>query len=289
MPSRAELARHPVAIAGAVLTTVTGVVFIALVIAVALGMLDNPYAGLVVFVALPAAFVFGLLLIPLGMWLQRRKLRLHPTAVSEWSVIDLRKPVVRRVTLAVIALSAVNVVIILVAGYGTLHWMESPSFCGQACHEPMHPQFTAWKNAPHSEVRCTQCHIGEGARAFLHYKFVGVRQLYHVVTGQIPRPIPGVADMRPALQVCGNCHRPGHDSGEQLRVIREFADDEANTETTTELQLHVGGPGRPTRAGRAIHWHADQVSASSSCRPTPIGRPYPMSRSPMPPARRANT
>jgi nitrate/TMAO reductase-like tetraheme cytochrome c subunit len=257
VPSRAELARHPVAIVGAVLTTVTAVVFIALVIAAALGLLDNPYAGLVVFVALPAAFVFGLLLIPLGMWLQKRRLRRHPTEVAEWSVIDLRKPVVRRVTLAIIALTAVNLVIILVAGYGTLHWMESPSFCGQACHEPMHPQFTAWQNAPHSEVRCTQCHIGEGARAFLHYKFVGVRQLYHVVTGEIPRPIPGVADMRPALQVCGNCHWPGHGSGEKLRVFSEFADDEANTETKTVMQLYVGGPGQPTSAGRAIHWHAD--------------------------------
>jgi len=255
--SRAALVRHPVAIAGAVIATVAAVVFIALAIAVAIGLLDNPYAGLVVFIAVPALFVAGLLLMPLGMWLQRRKLQRHPETDTEWSVIDFRKPRVRRITLAVIALTAVNLVILLLAGYGTLHWMESPSFCGQACHEPMHPQFTAWQANEHAGVHCTECHIGEGARAFIHYKFVGVRQLYHVVTRQIPRPIPGVADMRPALEICGNCHWPSRDLGDRARVIREYADDEPNSETTTVLHMYTGGPGRPTMAGRAIHWHAD--------------------------------
>ena len=62
MSSRAALARHPVAIAGAVIATVAAVVFIALAIAVVVGLLDNPYAGLVVFIVVPALFVLGLLL-----------------------------------------------------------------------------------------------------------------------------------------------------------------------------------------------------------------------------------
>ena len=135
--------------------------------------------------------------------------------------------------------------------------MESPSFCGQACHAPMHPQFTAWQDAPHSRVACAQCHIGEGGHAFVHYKLNGVRQLYHVVTGSYPRPIPGVADMRPAHEVCGACHWSGKGFGDVIRAKREYADDEANTETLTILQMHVGGPGLPASSGRAIHWHAD--------------------------------
>ena len=136
MPSRAALVRHPVAIAGAMLTTVSAVVFIALAIAVLAGMFANPYAGLVVFVALPAAFVIGLLLIPLGMWLQRRKLARNPQAATDWPVMDFRLPEVRRAALIVVALTAVNLVILLLAGYGSLHWMESPAFCGQVCHSP---------------------------------------------------------------------------------------------------------------------------------------------------------
>ena len=63
--------------------------------------------------------------------------------------------------------------------------------------------------------------------------------------------------MRPALETCGKCHWPGRDSGDVIRVKREYADDEANSETATILQMFVGGPGRPTSSGRAIHWHAD--------------------------------
>ena len=206
---------------------------------------------------MPALLVAGLLLIPFGMWLERRRLLRHPGAEREWFVIDFRSPTTRRRAVLFTALTAVNVVIVLVAGYGSLHSMESPSFCGQTCHTPMHPQFTAWQDAPHSQVTCVQCHIGEGGRAFVKYKMNGLRQLYHVVTGGYPRPIPGVADLRPAIEVCGNCHWPGKGFGDVVRVKREYADDETNTETATILQLFVGGPGAPTPAGRAIHWHAD--------------------------------
>ena len=152
MPSRV-LARHPVSLAGVVLTTASAVGFVALLIALLFGLFNNPYAALVVFVALPALFVLGLLLIPFGMWLEHRRLVRHPDAAREWFVIDFRSPTTRRRAVMLIALTAVNAVIVLVAGYGALHSMESPSFCGQACHEPMHPQFTAWQDAPHSRGR----------------------------------------------------------------------------------------------------------------------------------------
>jgi hypothetical protein len=177
--------------------------------------------------------------------------------VRDLPVIDFRNPLVRVRAIMIAALTVVNVLIILIAGTGAVQWMDSPSFCGQTCHLPMHPQYTAWQSAPHAEVTCTECHVGEGARALVRSKLAGARQLYHVVTNQIPKPIPGVADMRPALEICGNCHWPGRDLGEVVRVKREFGDDEGNTETATMMQMLVGGPGRPTSTGRAIHWHAD--------------------------------
>ncbi len=239
--------------AGVAITTASAVVFVALATAMGLGLLVNPYAGLVVFVALPAVFLMGLVLIPWGMARQRRLLAHRPEA-AEWPVVDFRQSRTRRVALAIGTLTAVNLTIVLVAGYGTLHWMESPEFCGQVCHEPMHPQYTAWQNAPHSKVTCVQCHIGEGSEAFVHYKLAGVRQLVHVVTNNYPRPIPGVADMRPALETCGNCHWPERGMDSVIRVSRTYADDEENTEMATAMTLHVGGPNTPT--GRGIHWHA---------------------------------
>ena len=257
MTTRWVLARHPVAIAGTVITTASAVVFIALVIAVLLGMLNNPYAGLVVFVAVPAIFVLGLLLIPLGMRLQRRKLERDPNAAMEdWPVLDFRRAHVRRTTLLVVALTAVNIVIILLAGYGSLHWMESPTFCGQVCHTPMQPQFEAWQGAAHAGVPCAGCHIGEGAAGFLRAKLSGVRQLVQVATSSYPRPIPPGAEMLPGAQaeLCINCHKPGRVVGDRIRVIREYADDEKSSETMTVLQMHVN---RSTDSQRAIHWHAD--------------------------------
>jgi nitrate/TMAO reductase-like tetraheme cytochrome c subunit len=256
--SRSPLLRHPVALAGIVLATAGAVVFAALLAAELWGLFDNPYAGLVVFVVVPAIFAGGLLLIPLGMWLEHRRLQRDPSGARDWFVVDFRKATTRRWTMAVLLLTAVNITVVLLAGYGSLHYMESPSFCGQACHTPMHPQFAAWQNAPHSQVTCVQCHVGEGTRAFVHYKTNGVRQLYHVATGGYARPISGVvSDFRPAQEVCGACHWAGKNFGDVIRIKREYAADEANTETATILQLHVGGPGVPTASGRAIHWHAD--------------------------------
>ena len=67
MSSRARLLRHPLAIAGVILTTVSAVVFAALLVAMLSGaFFNNPYAGLVVFIVVPALLVLGLLLIPRG-------------------------------------------------------------------------------------------------------------------------------------------------------------------------------------------------------------------------------
>ena len=47
------------------------------------GQIDNPYFGLLLFVAVPAVLVFGLLLIPLGVWRQHRR-----GGSVEWPHID---------------------------------------------------------------------------------------------------------------------------------------------------------------------------------------------------------
>jgi nitrate/TMAO reductase-like tetraheme cytochrome c subunit len=257
MLGRAPL-RHPVALAGVVITTVSAVAFLTMATADLLGMFTNPYAGLVIFIAVPALFVFGLLLMPLGIWLQRRALARDPSAPVDWPVIDLRRPRVRGTVIGIIAMTIVNATLVLLAAQGSLHYMESPEFCGQTCHTPMHPQYTSWQNTTHAEVACVQCHVGDGARALVHYKLAGVRQLVHVITGNYPRPIPASqAVLRPAKEVCSTCHSPTLGHGERARTIREYAEDETNTATASTLTLHVGGPGEKTASGSAIHWHAD--------------------------------
>ena len=250
------LARHPLAIAGAVLATVAGVAFVLLIIAALAGLFANPYAGLVVFVLVPALLVLGLLLIPVGVRLDRRRRERDPNRPDDWPVVDFRQARVRRMALVVTALTAVNVIIVLLAGYGSLHWMESPTFCGQTCHTPMQPQFSAWSGSVHASTTCVQCHIGAGPRAFVDAKLAGVRQLMHVATGTYPRPIAPGAQMPPGAQAqtCRGCHRPERGGSDRIRVSREYADDEENTETVTVLQMYVGAG---SVSGRSIHWHAN--------------------------------
>ena len=99
--TRREALSHPLAFTGVVITTVAAVLFITLLLAALAGMLTNPYAGLVVFVALPALFVMGLVLIPVGVRRQRQAVLRDPSAAADWPVVDLRVARVRQTTLLV--------------------------------------------------------------------------------------------------------------------------------------------------------------------------------------------
>jgi hypothetical protein len=61
--------------------------------------------------------------------------------------------------------------------------------------------------------------------------------------------------MRPARDTCENCHWPEKFHGDEVRVFREYAEDEQNTETATTLTLFVGGGSARLGIGTGIHWH----------------------------------
>src|SRR5262245_14123679 len=126
-------ARNPVSLLGMAIATAMAVLFVILFVLELLGYLTNPYIGLLVFVVIPLFFVFGLLLIPIGAWRMHRRQRGLGTP-PEWPVIDLRKPRQRAMVVGALALTIVNVVIVSLAAYGGVHYLESPQFCGQTCH-----------------------------------------------------------------------------------------------------------------------------------------------------------
>src|SRR5829696_1365422 len=142
-----DLARNPISWAGATIVTTAAVLFLLLFVLELLGYLNNPYLGLLVFVVVPAAFVFGLLLIPLGMSRTRRR-GPAPAGASQWPIIDFGNPSHRRTITAVFVLTMVNLVIVSLAAFGSVHYMESTEFCGQVCHTPMEPQYVAYQDAP---------------------------------------------------------------------------------------------------------------------------------------------
>ena len=67
-----EVTRSLVGLVGVGLTTVSAILFLTLFAIEELGDLSGPYNGIIAFVLLPAIFVVGLLLIPIGVWRVRR-------------------------------------------------------------------------------------------------------------------------------------------------------------------------------------------------------------------------
>jgi hypothetical protein len=249
------LARNPASLVGIAVATTTAILFLVFLLLELFGLLANPYLGLLLFVAIPAVFTLGLLLIPIGMWWTARRTR-RGAAAPEWPVIDLRTPRHQSVVLAILALTAANAVLISMAAYGGVHYMETAEFCGRVCHTTMEPQYAAYQAAPHARVTCVSCHVGSGMSALIESKLAGTRQLWHVVVGTVPRPVPSpVRSMRPARDTYGRYHWPEKLHGDQMRVIREYADDQKNTETATTLVLHVGGGSVAQGVGTGIHWH----------------------------------
>jgi hypothetical protein len=244
-----------VSIAGALLVTTSAVLFLFVFLLDLFGMHTNPYLGIVFFLLLPAVFVFGLLLIPIGALFERRRQHkgLPP---RRWPRIDLNDPVQRRGMFGVALLTLVNVLIVSLAAYRGIEFMDSPQFCGQVCHTVMQPEYTAYQDGPHSRVRCVDCHIGPGASWFVKSKLDGTRQVIAVLRGTYSRPIASpVHNLRPARDTCEQCHWPAKFHGDKVEVLREYADDEANTESVTRLLVHVGGGSERLGVGSGIHWH----------------------------------
>ena len=254
--------RSPLSLVGMVLTTVSAIVFLVMFLADLFGMHSNPYLGIVFFLILPAIFLIGLVLIPLGAWIERRR-RAAGKKPSElhWPRIDLNNADQRRTAIAIFALTMVNIVIVSLASYRGVEYMDSVQFCGQTCHGVMKPEAIAHQDGPHARVPCVACHIGAGATSFAQAKLSGTRQLFAVAFNTYSRPIPApVENLRPARDTCEQCHWPAKFHGDKVLRIVEYGDDEKNTESVTTLEMHVGGSNGNARAASGIHWHADAAN-----------------------------
>ena len=199
----------------------------------------NPYIGIVVFVVVPILFVAGLLLVPLGIYLARR--RIHDSLGGEATI----EPGVawRRLGLFFGVTALVNALVVSLVTYRAVHQMETVQFCGQTCHV-MTPQAKAHPVSAHARLACVECHVGEGARGWVESKAAGTRQLFEVAFDSYPRPVPSpLASGRlvPTRETCEHCHNPEQFAPARLRVISRFAEEEANTETQTVLTMMVGG------------------------------------------------
>ena len=120
------------------------------------GHVGNPYIGILVFIMIPAIFFAGLGLIPLGIFLGRRRMR---KGLAQ--AITDPKLALRRLGIFLGSATLVNLIVGTQFTYRAVEHMESVQFCGQTCHV-MTPEFSAFRNSPHSRLQCVDCHVAPG-------------------------------------------------------------------------------------------------------------------------------
>jgi len=235
-------AHNPLSLIGVGLTTASALTLIGFWVVDVFGHggSANPYVGIIFDLCLPALFILGLILIPIGMWWKRRRLRSTGQLPTEYPKVDFGNPVFRRSLSFVVLITFINFVIVGAASYRGVAQMDKPSFCGQSCHV-MAPEWNAYHVAPHANVACTECHVASGLGGYVSAKLNGARQLVHVVLGTYPRPITGEGKIPPANATCLHCHNPGKYIGDKLVVTTSFGDDENNSATHSLVLVHVGG------------------------------------------------
>jgi nitrate/TMAO reductase-like tetraheme cytochrome c subunit len=201
---------------------------------------SNPYLGILFELLLPGVFVFGLVLILIGILIRRSYLVSTDQVPSFFPEVSIHDPVFRHGLDFVVVATFINFIIVGIGCYRGVAYMDTVSFCGATCHV-MAPENAAYHVSSHSGVACTDCHVAPGTAGYLHAKINGTKQLWMVMVDHYPRPIMADNKIPVASATCLNCHNPRVDIGDKLLVTQTFADDAANTHTSSLTLLHVGG------------------------------------------------
>jgi hypothetical protein len=217
---------------------------------------QNPYLGILTYIIFPSILMFGVLVVLVGMFRERRRRRrVAPSDMAAYPKLDLNDPHSRRAVFVFLLVTFLFVSASAFGSYRAYEYTESVNFCGQTCHV-MKPERTAYQAGAHARVGCVGCHVGPGAGWYVRSKLSGAYQLYSVTFNEYPRPITTpVHNLRPAQETCEQCHWPEKFFGAQMKVFNHYGYDEKNSLRQTRMLINVGG-GSPTSGVVAgIHWH----------------------------------
>ena len=256
-PISKNLIRNPISLIGLALAAVAFINIVLLILIDLLASHSSPYIGILAYMVAPGFLFVGLILVPIGMVIERRRRLRHVGAPFHFAKLDLNNPAQRSTVAFVLSFIVIFSLVSAVGSYKAYEFTDSVDFCGQLCHSVMHPEFVAYKASPHARVACVDCHVGSGASWYVKSKLSGIRQVYYTARGTYPRPIPTpVHNLRPAQDTCEQCHWPKKFWGAQLKSFTHYGSDEQNTPRVIRMLIKTGG-GDPLlgQAGGGIHWH----------------------------------
>ena len=256
-PKLPHLFKNWISIIGAVVAGVSTLTILFFVVISLATQGVNPYVGILAYIVMPGFLIAGLLLIPLGMFLEwRRRQRTGELSYRRWPSVDLNNPGQRKTTALFLLATFLFMLFSSVGIYQAYHYTESISFCGLTCHKVMKPEYVAYQDSPHARVRCVNCHIGPGAGWYARSKLSGLYQVYAVLTNVYPRPIPTpIEHLRPARETCETCHWPRQFFGSKQQEFVHYRYDKANIRWPINMLMRIGGGSPKTSQTAGIHWH----------------------------------
>jgi len=252
-----RLLRNPISMAGIALSLVSLANIFLFFLIDLIAQRPSPYIGILAYMIAPGFLICGLLLIAVGAWRERKRVATgEPAEVPRYPRIDLNDADQRSAVFSFAGFLVVFVMLSAAGSYKAYEYTDSVQFCGQVCHNVMHPEFTAYQLSPHARVTCVECHVGSGASWYVKSKLSGARQVFAATFNTFPRPIPTpVHNLRPAQDTCEQCHWPKKFYGAQLKVFTHYASDEKNTPRQIRMLIKTGGGDPATGAPEGIHWH----------------------------------
>lgn len=253
------IAHSWISLLGAMIVTITFPFLVGAILYDIFLHIDNPYLSGFIYMVLGPGFIIGLVLVFIGLFFARGKEEVRLFALEylrEKLTDEANYGRIRSLIFLGVFLTCINIFVVGVLAYSGYHYMESNAFCGEVCHVPMTPEYTAYQNSAHSRVNCVECHIGSGADWFVKSKISGARQLVAVVADTFARPIETpVHGLRPARDTCEQCHRPEKFHGDRLLIKDKYLEDEHNTHVQTVLLMKIGSAGDQAAESHGIHWH----------------------------------
>lgn len=252
---KSRLFRNWLSAAGAILATAAFFAFLLLFAIDVFARQSNPYVGILAYIVAPAFFFGGTAMLFIGFRIQRKH-EATGGGKPHLLIMDLSRPRDRRILQFFVAGGVAFLLVTAIGVTQTYHYTESTHFCGETCHEPMSPEYTAYLTSPHARVGCVDCHIGSGAEYYVKAKINGVHQLISTALNNYQRPIPTpVKNLRPAQDTCEQCHWPEKLSGNLERTYHRYLADEKNTPFTVRMLLMVGASDVHPTMANGIHWH----------------------------------
>lgn len=111
------------------------------------------------------------------------------------------------------ALTAIVVVVLIVAVAGVFHYSSSPSFC-RNCHL-MEPYYQSWSVSKHNDIDCVTCHFEPGVAGTIKGKFQASALLVKYLTKTYsPKPFAKIED--------ASCLREGCHARDKLGETAPF-------------------------------------------------------------------